>query len=335
MTYLVTGANGLLGSHIVDALVEGGERTKALIRPGEDATRLDAAGAQVCVSDVRDVDGMRAAISGAEYVIHCAARTGPWGDEQDYHATNVQALENLVELAVAGGVRRVVHVSSVTVHGNDVGGEADESAPFRVEPNPYSRSKVAGERLLRNLIEKESAPVTIVRPGWIYGPRDAASFGRFAGLIERGQMTIIGAGDNRLPLVYVADVARGAILAAATDSAAGRAYLLVNDEPVTERRFLAAIADEMGVAPPTRRIPYRLALIAGTVAEFQARARRSSSPPPITRYGVQLLGGDNRFSIDRARRELGFVPQVSMKDGVTRAVEWYRASQSSEVLASR
>ena len=198
---------------------------------------------------------MRTALHGVDRVLHCAARTGPWGPEAEYLAANVRALETLVTSAMAAGVSRVVQVSSITVHGNDVGGQADETGTLRAEANPYSRSKIAGERLLRRMICDAGAPVTIVRPGWIYGPRDQASFGRFAQLAERGRMAMFGSGANHVPLVYVRDVAEGVLLASRVDGAEGRTYLLVNDEPVTQRQYLAAIAEQLGVPPPRRRIP--------------------------------------------------------------------------------
>jgi dihydroflavonol-4-reductase len=222
-------------------------------------------------------------------------------------------------------VRRVVHFSSITVHGNDVRGVADESAPFRVEPNPYSRSKVAGERLLQALVSDRGAPVIIVRPGWIYGPRDIASFGRFAAMIEQGRMIVVGSGDNHVPLIHVRDVAQAILLASTADAAEGRAYIVVNDEPVRQRQFLAAIAAELGVPAPRRHLPYRLLLSLGAAAEGAAKLARRSAPPPLMRYGIQLLGGENRFVIDRARHELGFVPQVGLAEGVKSSVDWYRA----------
>ena len=112
---------------------------------------------------------------------------GPGAPRLEYERTNVRGLETLVRTALAAGVRRLVHVSSATVHGVDVRGSADEETPFRKEPNPYTRSKVAGERLLERMIRNEQAPVSIVRPGWIYGPRDTASFGRLARLDRRRQ----------------------------------------------------------------------------------------------------------------------------------------------------
>jgi 2-alkyl-3-oxoalkanoate reductase len=326
MTVLVTGAAGLLGSHVTELLIARGERPRAVVHPRYDAGWSAPAGADVHAADVADRGAIEPALAGVDCVLHCAARTGPWGPWPEYERVNVLGLRTIVTAAMAAGVRRFVHVSSITVHGNDVGGDADEDSPLRTEPNPYSRSKVAGERLLGRMIREDRAPVTIVRPGWIYGPGDTASFGRFAEMIDEGRMIVIGDGRNHVPLVYVRDVAEGVLLAAAVERAGGRTYLLVNDEPVTQRQFLDAMAGELRAPPPRRRIPYRAALTLGAAAEAAARLARREEPPPVTRYGLQLLGGENRFSIDRARRELGFAPAVGLAEGVRRGVAWYRAT---------
>jgi nucleoside-diphosphate-sugar epimerase len=326
MTTLVTGAAGFLGSHVTEVLLARGQRPRVLVRPGEELGSLSGADVDIHRGDICDRAALTAALTGVERVLHCAARTGPWGPGPEYQRTNVRGLEALVKAALEAGIRRIVHVSSITVHGNDVRGSADESAPLRGEPNPYSRSKVAGERLLQRMINDQGAPVTIVRPGWIYGPRDAASFGRLAHMIEQGRMVMAGSGANHLPLIYARDAAHGAVLAGESEYANGRAYLLVNDEPVTQREFLTAIAGELGAAPPTRHIPYRLAVTLGAAAEHAARLAHRRTPPPVMRYGLQLLGGENRFSIGRARRELGFTPEVGLAEGVKLGVEWYRAA---------
>jgi len=326
MTVLVTGAAGFLGSHVIDVLLARGERPRALVRPGDRVSLPTGSGIVICRADIGDRAAVAAAMEGVDRVLHCAARTGPWGPPQAYQQTNVRALETLVLAALAAGVTRIVHVSSITVHGNDVRGAADEDAPLREEPNPYSRSKVAGERLLERMIAREGAPVTIVRPGWIYGPRDTASFARFARMVEQGRMITIGSGKNHLPLIYVRDAAEGILLASEAGAAEGRCYLLVNDEPVTQRDFIAAIAAGLGAPAPARRIPYQPAVMLGAVAEGVGRLTRRSQPPPVMRYGVRLLGGENRFSIDRARHELGFSPRIAMAEGVRRSIEWYRAA---------
>jgi 2-alkyl-3-oxoalkanoate reductase len=333
MTVLVTGAAGFLGGHVTELLLERGDRPRVMIRPGERVVAPAAADVDIHSADIADRSALETALDGVDLVLHCAARTGPWGHEAEYERTNVRGLETLVRTAVAAGVRRLVHVSSATVHGVDVHGAADEQAPFREEPNPYTRSKVAGERLLERMIRNEQAPVSIVRPGWIYGPRDTASFGRLARLIDDGKMVMAGPGRNHLPLIYVRDVARGILLAGDADQAAGRCYLLVNDEPVTQRDFLGAIAAELGAPLPKRRIPYRLGLMVGALAEAAGRLLHRQEPPPVTRFGIQLLGGENRFHIARARQEIGFSPLVDVADGVRRSVEWYREA-SEEVPAS-
>jgi nucleoside-diphosphate-sugar epimerase len=141
-------------------------------------------------------------------------------------------------------------------------------------------------------------------------------------------MFVVGGGDNHLPLIYVRDVTRGIVMASEAEQAEGRSYLLVNDEPVTQRDFVGAIAAELDVPPPTRRVPYKFALSIGAVGETLARLAHSSRPPPVMRYGMQLLGGENCFRIDRARDELGFEPLVDIADGVRRSVAWYRGSDA-------
>jgi nucleoside-diphosphate-sugar epimerase len=324
MAVLVTGATGLLGSNLTELLVERGESVRVLVRPGEQVGENVRQKVEVCLGDLGDAASLQRAVAGVDRVLHCAARTGPWGPTAEYATANVTGLRTLLELSLSAGVQRFVHVSSITVHGNDVRGTADEMSPLHIEPNPYSRSKAAGERLLERLIREQRAPVTIVRPGWIYGPHDTGSFARFARLVQAGKMIVFGSGSNHLPLIYVRDVAQGILLASETPQAVGRAYILVNDEPVTQRNYLGAIATCLGVAPPTRHIPYRLALLLAATAEGLGRVTRSRRPPPVMRYGVQMLGGENRFIIERARQELGFSPQVALAEGVRSCIAWYK-----------
>jgi nucleoside-diphosphate-sugar epimerase len=176
--------------------------------------------------DLADHRSLVDAAHGVDCVLRCAANTGPWGPETAYKRANVWDLKSRVEAAQAAGVQRfvpvnsiTVSVNSITVHGNDVRGTADETAPLRAEPNLYCRTKVEGERLQLELIHKQGAPITIVRPGWIYGPRDAASFARFATLIRDGKMMIIGSGASHIPLIYVRNAAEGVTLASAAPDA--------------------------------------------------------------------------------------------------------------------
>ena len=325
MTILVTGAAGLLGSHVTEQALERGEAVRILVRPGEEASWLAKAGAEVCRGDLADRASLEAAIRNVDRVVHCAARVGPWGPEAEYKQVNVRGPEILVQVAMAAGVQRFVHVSSINVHGLVVGDGVDETAPYSGEQDPYSRSKIAGERVIQQLIKDRGAPVTIVRPGLIYGPRDTNSFARFARLVKQNKMVIIGSGNNHLPLIYVGDVAQGILLASEVKQAVGRAYLLVNDEPVTQRDYFNTIAKELGVPPPRLHIPYRLALALGATSEMIGHLIDRKQAPPLMRFGLKQIAGENRFVISRARSELGFSPQVNLADGVRQSIIWYCA----------
>src|SRR6266568_2788300 len=186
--------------------------------------------------------------------------------------------------------------------------------------------KLDGEKMVADFVKERGAPVVIVRPAWIYGPRDTASFGRFVAMVESGKGFLISSGKNIVPIVYVRDVAQGLIKAGDSgDEAIGKAYTIADDRRVTQAEYLNTIADFLGVPPVTRKIPYFPLLTAGRSAElvWKALGRRNSAPPPVTTYGVTLLGGNQEFSIEKARHELGYKPEYDVIRGVFEGVNWY------------
>jgi nucleoside-diphosphate-sugar epimerase len=324
---LVTGAAGFLGGHLVDMLVERGDEVRAMVRPVEEASRLHKlTGVEVVHGDLTDRESLKRAVQGVQRVYNVAAKTGPWGLEKDYTAVNVWGVADLVTAAMDAGVQRIVHTSSITVYGHHLHGIITEDHPFHAEDNPYSRTKIGGEKFIVDLVKERSAPVVIVRPAWIYGPRDTASFGRFVDLVESGKAFLIGSGKNIVPVVYVRDVAQGLIKAGdAGDEVIGQAYTLADDRRVTQYEYLNMIAGFLEVAPVTRKFPYFAMYMAGRAAEllWQAMSRRKSAPPPVTTYGVTLLGGNQEFSIEKARRELGYKPEYDYIRGLAEGVKWY------------
>jgi len=293
----------------------------------EDASRLRKLdGVEVVLGDLVDRESLKRAVQGVQRVFNVAAKTGPWGLEKDYNAVNVWGVADLITASMDAGVQRVVHTSSITVYGHHLKGIITEDHPFQAEDNPYSRTKIAGEKMIADFVTERGAPVVIVRPAWIYGPRDTASFGRFVAMVDSGKGFLIGSGKNIVPVVYVRDVAQGMIKAGeASDSVIGKAFTIADDKRVTQSEYLNTIADFLGVPVVTRKIPYAPLLIAGRSAELAWRAmgRRNSTPPPVTTYGVTLLGGNQEFLIEKARRELGYDPKYDMIRGVSEGVNWY------------
>jgi nucleoside-diphosphate-sugar epimerase len=328
---LVTGAAGFLGGHLIDMLVERGDDVRAMVRPVEDAQRLRALdNVDVVYGDLTNPESLKIAVQGIECVYNVAAKTGPWGTEEAYHAINVRGLTDLLLAAMEAGVQRIVHTSSITVYGHKLRGIVTEDHPYRAEDNPYSRTKIAGEKVIASMVRDRGAPVVTVRPAWIYGPRDNASFGRYVSLVESGKLFFFGSGKNIVPIVHVRDVAQGLIKAGtAGDEVIGRAYTLADDRRVTQEEYLNTIADELGVKRLSLHVPFVPLYVAGRSAElvWRAMGRRNAAPPPLTTYGVTLQGRDQQFSIERARKELGYAPEYDVKRGVAEGVRWYRESR--------
>jgi nucleoside-diphosphate-sugar epimerase len=310
-----------------------------MARPVEDSKRLQSlAGVEVVYGDLTDAESLKKAVRGVRRVYNVAAKTGPWGLEDIYRAVNVSGLVDLVNAAMDAGVERIVHTSSITVYGHHLHGIVTEEHPFPAEDNPYSRTKIAGEKILKNMVQDQGAPVVIVRPAWIYGPRDNVSFGRFVALVESGKGFLIGSGKNIVPVVYVRDVAQGLIKAGdAGNEVIGRAYTIADDRRVTQAEYLNTIADFLGVSPVARHIPYMAFYGAGRAAElvWQGLGRRNGAPPPVTTYGVTLLGGDQWFSIDKARHELGYEAEYDVIRGVAEGVKWYLEAKKGSMDTQR
>jgi nucleoside-diphosphate-sugar epimerase len=333
MKALVTGAAGFLGGHLVEVLVERGDEVRAFIQHGQDPTFLQTlSGVEVVQGDLTDSTSLKCAVQGIQRVYHVAAKTGPWGPEAAYEAVNVQGVLDLIAVAMEAGVQRIVHTSSITVYGHHLRGVITEDNPYHAEDNPYSRTKISSEHLIFQRVKEQGAPVVIIRPAWIYGPRDTASFGRFVKLVESGKGFILGNGRNIVPVVYVRDVAQGLIKAGdAGNHAVGRAYTIANDQRVTQEDYLNLIADELHVPHITRRYPFSAMYFAGRIAEtiWKVKDPQRQTPPPVSTYGITLLGGDQQFSIDQARQELGYNPEFDVKRGVAEGVAWYLNQQSS------
>jgi nucleoside-diphosphate-sugar epimerase len=323
MDVLITGGNGLLGHHLVSALRERGDGVRVLALPGEETSWLEQQGVEVHRGDVRQPETLTAPVSGAQAVLHLAGMMGVWRPMADYHAVNVTGTENVCLAALSEGVSRVVHFSSWTVYGMDLGRPAREDFLLRPFREPYAVTKAAGDRLVQRMIAEERLPAVIIRPGSFFGPGDRLHFGRLADRLRQGRGVIVGPGDNALPFVYVTDVVQGLLLALDHAHAVGHAFNITTDRPLTQQEFLEAIARETSASTPRVHVPYRPLYTAGYLAERLALAAGSEAQPVVTRLGVKLFGTDNRHAIDKARQQLGYRPRVELHKGVRLAAAWY------------
>lgn len=327
---VVTGATGMLGSHLAEQLVARGERVRALVRPGSDTSFLRQLGVELIVGDLTKPASLPWVVDGADLVYHCAARVGDWGPWQVFQREIIDATRNLLDACLVADVGRVLHVSSITVYGHPRPGPGQITEDEPLGQNLwvwdyYCRAKIGAEVLCR----RYPRDWTIVRPSWTYGPRDRTTLPRALKLLNTGRAAILGQGDNLVNIVYAADVADGAIRAANHPGASGQAYNLCSEGEVSQRGFVDVLAEVTGRPPVRRHVPYWLAFWVGLLSEAVGRALSSSHPPPLTRYAVSLIGRPTRFSAARARTHLGWIPRIGVREGVQRTLEWYEARGAS------
>ena len=337
MKVLITGATGLLGSHLIKELQQRGEDIRALVLPVENADRLVEQGVEVVRGDVTDTSTLPPAVKDVELVFHLAGMMGVWRPLADYRLVNVTGSENLYKAAQAAEVRRYVHTSSHTVYGLGHGRFLTENDPLRPDPDPYSITKAEGDRLMRRLMLNSQVETVILRPGTFFGPGDRLHFGRMAQKVKDGKGLILGRGNNALPFCYVTDVVQGFLLAAYHENASGNVYNITNDHPLTQQEMFDAIADAVAGKRPTLHLPY-LPIYYGSIVAEKVVARVTRTRPVVTQLGAMMFGSDNRHSIEKARRELGFEPKVSLLEGIKLAAEWFNAGgmdQPSVTAASQ
>jgi dihydroflavonol-4-reductase len=318
---LVTGATGFTGGHLARALRARGDDVRALVRDPARATELSKMGVELVTGDLRDGGAVGAAARGVEVVYHIAAiyRQAGLRDEA-YRAINRDAVRGVIEAAARGGARRVVHCSTVGVHGDIEQPPANEDAPLR-PGDVYQVTKLAGESIAAEAAAQTRIELVIARPTGIYGPGDRRLLKLFRGVARR-RFVILGSGRIFYHLTHIDDLIQGFQLCAEVPQAAGRTYILAGPEVTTLNELVGVIAEEAHVPPPRLHLPVWPFWLAGAACE--ALCAPLGIEPPIYRRRVDFFTKSRAFDIARARQELGYAPAVGLRDGVRRTLAWYR-----------
>jgi dihydroflavonol-4-reductase len=318
---LVTGATGFTGGHLARTLAASGDRVTALVRDRNAARDLEAAGVRLAVGDLRDPAALAAATAGVDVVYHIAAMYRQAGlADAVYRAVNATAVRQVIEAAAANGATRVVHCSTVGVHGDVEHPPANEDAPLK-PGDIYQVTKLEGEELARDTGRRLGIEVTIVRPTGIYGPGDRRLLKLFRGVARRKWITL-GSGEIYYHLTYIDDLVAGFRLCASHPAAANRTYILAGGEVTTLNELVARVAEVAEVPVPTLHLPVWPFWTAGAICE--AICGPLGIEPPIFRRRVDFFTKSRAFDTTRAKTEIGFAPAVDLRDGIRRTLTWYR-----------
>ena len=331
---LVTGATGLVGSHIVERLQRNGWTVRALVREHADTTWLSSHHVDLALGDVLDPVPFASAASGCEAIFHTAAAITPKGGWEAWRATNIDGTANAIAAAESSGAR-LLHLSSVAVYGPSGRyrreGATSESSPLQPLPDRayYARSKRDSEAMVLGAHNEGRIWATAVRPCVVYGPRDRQFIPRAASLLDLGYAPIIGDGGAVLSIVHAANVADGAVRAVQLDAAGGRAFNLANDHPVTVRQFAELAAAGLGRPVRAVRIPLPVARAAMRVVRAAARLTMGAGMDAMAASTLDFLTRDNPFSSSAAREVLGWDPVVRPQDGVPDAFSWWARERAA------
>jgi dihydroflavonol-4-reductase len=318
---LVTGASGFTGSHLVRALVQAGSRVRVLVRSASRASATLPDGVEIMVGESDDRAAIARAVAGSDVVYHLAAayREAKFTD-QYYWDVNVGFTSLLLDAAQKAGVGRFVHCSTVGVMSHIANPPADEQHPHQ-PGDIYQYTKSEAEKLALAAQAQRGIPVTVARPTAIYGPGDTRLLKMFR-LIANGRFVMLGFRDIYYHMVHVDDLVSGLRLLGEHPRAVGEVFILGGERYYKLRAIVELIAQAVGTRPPRWRLPAWPFQVAGTVCE------RICIPlgiePPIYRRRVDFFTKSRAFTIEKAKRVLGYAPKIDLETGIRATVQWYR-----------
>ncbi len=321
MTTVVTGATGFLGNALVTELVKRQQSVRILARSEKKARQQFGDAVTIVPGDITDVGQVQQAVDGATTIYHLAGCLyHPSIPAELYRQTHVEGTRTLLKACQGQTqLRRIVHASTTGVHGVTGETPAAEDAPF-APTNPYEATKLEGELLALKAYQEEGLPVTVVRPGLVYGSDDLHLLGFFVS-IKKGLFRVIDGGKALLHPVYIDDLVAALLLCAERPQALGRSYNIAGERPVTVRVLATTIAHALDRELPAGSIPLWLANLASDI--FAVMPGMKGEHAPLTRSRVKFLTNSRIYDISRAKSELGYAPKVGLEEGMRLTAAWY------------
>lgn len=325
---LVTGGGGFVGKAVVKRLLEYGIEVRVVGR--SKYPELEKLGVQCFQGSITNDELIRSATDSVDVVFHVAALAGIWGEWEDYYQTNVLGTEAVIRGCQTNSVPFLVYTStpSVVFNQEDIV-NGDESLGYATEfLCHYAKSKVIAERMILDRAT-DSLKVTALRPHLIWGPGDPHLFPR---LLESGRLKRlkkVGQGQNLVDISYIDNVAQAHILAAVnlatTASANGKPYFISQESPVNLWQWIGEIFERMDIARVDKEVSFSTAYRVGWILEKIHRLANLKGEPRMTRFLAEQLAKSHFFSIENARRDLGYEPIVTTEEGLKRTIQWLKS----------
>lgn len=332
----VTGASGLVGSHLAEHLVAAGYEVVAMSRSATtDKTLTSIAGPgslHLLKADVNDEKALFDAFCGVDVVVHAAGTVDPYGTRNSIFHTNVEGTRTAMAAARKAGVQQFIFISSLSViTGQGDQFDVDESAELKPCGESYADSKVEAERLVMSEPATSAMKVTALRPGFIYGPREKAWMPRLINSIGTGKAMLIGGGVKETNVIYVGNLSNAIESALLNPKAYGQVFNLTDGERISKKQLFDAIADGLGLPRVTKKIPYAVARFACEMISSFAPllpVEKQRSLARFSRAAFRLAGVNQGFSIKKAERELNYVNRIPFAQGMDKTLSYFKAERA-------
>lgn len=323
MRYLITGATGFIGPHLIRKLVSLGHTSRCLVRSESNIKGLDDLGVEFIKGDITNPETLSGIADGMDCVLHMAT-LGHMSNftvtESMFDKINVQGTVNVMREASRAGVKRVVHCSTVAAMG--ICSEVPATEESECNPHhPYGRSKLRAEKEIMRMVAGNGLPAIIIRFSMVYGPGDRRDILKLTRMAKKNLFPRVGNRPKLTPLIHVEDAVCGLLLAS-EKGRPGEVYLITNRESEPFDRIRRIIQEILGVSRIPLYVPEWVALTIATISEkgFSLLGKA----PPLTRKNIESTLEDRVFSIEKAERELGFDPQIEPEAGLRDTVLWYK-----------
>lgn len=319
----VTGATGLVGSHLAEQLVARGLKPRCLVRKTSDTSLLEKLDVELVTGDVTDPpEKLRELVGDAEVVFHCAAMVDDWASREAMMRVNVEGVRHMLEARRdRPKLCRFVMVGSMVVLGMGPQIDLDETAPLVHTGDNYNHTKILACETALGFARERGVPVVICRPPYIYGPRDRQFFPRLFESLRDRVFKFIGDGNRPITVVYVLNLVRALMLAAEADLDPGEVFLVTDGESVTRRELVELACEEMGYPLPKDQVPIWVARAGIPVVELVAKLR--GQRPILNRFKMKFMTTPMTFNVAKARSVLGYEPVEPPRESLRKTVRWY------------
>jgi nucleoside-diphosphate-sugar epimerase len=325
---LVTGGGGFLGNAIITRLVEKKYHVRSFSR--NRYPELSSMGIEQIQGNICKKTEIEHALRGVDLVFHTAAKAGIWGDYSDYYRTNVTGTQNVIAGCKKHHISRLIYTSSPSVvfNGSDMEG-VNESVPYPATyPAYYPQTKAIAEQYVIKAAGQGLMTI-ILRPHLIWGPGDKHFVPRI--IARANRLVRVGNGKNLIDTVYIDNAAEAHVLAAdaleKNPKLSGNIYFISQGDPIPLWDMINYILKAAGLAPVRRSMPRSMAWLIGVMLELVYRSFNINKEPRMTRFLANELAKAHWFDISAARKDLGYIPRISIKEGLRRLETWLQNKQ--------